>query len=115
MRQLPPDLDAETVHHLEELGGEELLRQLVNLLLDLVPQRLGAIEEALRRDDLLAARQAAHALCSTAGTVGAMTLLKAAQLVEAAHGAPEALAAAGILETEWPPLRQRLSQWLNEP
>ena len=79
----PPSLAAATVRQLRELGGEELLRRLVTLLLELTPQRLGALAGGLESGDLPAARHAAHALCSTAGTLGAASLLDAAQVIQA--------------------------------
>lgn len=108
----PPSLAAATVRHLRELGGEEFLRRLVALLLELTPQRLGALAAGLESGDLPAARHAAHALCSTAGTLGAASLLAAAQVVEAAAGPVELRAAAGSLEAEWERLRGPLSDWL---
>jgi HPt (histidine-containing phosphotransfer) domain-containing protein len=110
----PPALAATTVHHLRELGGEELLRRLVRLLLELAPQRLSAVAEALEHEDLAAARLAAHALSSTAGVLGAAALLDAAQFVETA-GAGEIRVAAGTLAEEWSRLREPLSRWLGEP
>jgi len=101
-----------TVRQVRALGGEELLRRLAGLLLELTPQRLGALAEALRSDDLAAARMAVHALSSTAGTVGAEGLLDAAQRVEAAPSASEARAAAAVLEDEWRRLEPPLSRWL---
>jgi HPt (histidine-containing phosphotransfer) domain-containing protein len=110
----PPSLAAATVRHLRELGGEELLRRLVRLLLELAPQRLSAVAEALEREDLAAARLAAHALSSTAGVLGAAALLDAAQVVETA-GAAEIRAAAGSLDEEWGRLRGPLTRWLDAP
>jgi HPt (histidine-containing phosphotransfer) domain-containing protein len=110
----PPSLAAATVRRLRELGGEDLLRRLVTLLLELTPQRLGALAAALESGDLLAARHAAHALCSTAGTLGAASLLDAAQVVETAGGLPAVRAAAGALEVEWRLLCEPLAQWLEE-
>ncbi len=108
----PPSLAAATVRRLRELGGEELLLRLVTLLLELTPQRLVALAGALESGDLPAARHAAHALCSTAGTLGAAALLDAAQVVEAAGDLPATRAAAGALEVEWSRLREPLSAWL---
>ncbi len=110
-----PFLAAKTVGQVWALGGDDLLRRLVGLLLDLTPPRLDALREALRRDDLAAARMAVHALSSTAGIVGATGLLAAAQRVEAAPSIPEALAATEILEVEWRWLQGPLSQWLAGP
>jgi HPt (histidine-containing phosphotransfer) domain-containing protein len=115
MLQDTPGLAADTVEYLRELGGEDLLRRLVTLLCELAPQRLSTLQGALLRDDLPAARRAAHALCSTAGTVGATGLLAAARLVERATGLPEILAATGTLEREWALLQAPLRQWLDRP
>jgi HPt (histidine-containing phosphotransfer) domain-containing protein len=116
MSQETPGLAAlatDTVEYLRELGGEELLRRLVTLLCELAPQRLSTLEEALLRADLPAARRAAHALCSTAGTVGATGLLDAARGVERAASRPEILAATGVLVREWIRLQDPLRQWLE--
>jgi HPt (histidine-containing phosphotransfer) domain-containing protein len=117
MTQESPELAplaADTVEYLRELGGEDLLRRLVTLLCELAPQRLSTLEEALRRADLPAARRAAHALCSTAGTVGATALLDAARLVERATSRAEILAATGVLVREWTRLQDPLRRWLEE-
>jgi len=108
-------LAPDTVEQVRALGGQELLRRLAELLLELAPLRLGALAEALRRDDLAAARMAVHALSSTAGTVGAEGLLDAAQRVEAAPSAAEARTAAAVLDDEWRRLEPLLSRWLAGP
>jgi HPt (histidine-containing phosphotransfer) domain-containing protein len=87
----------------------------VTLLCELAPQRLSALEEALLCGDLPAARRAAHALCSTAGAVGATALLTAARLVEQAPDLPGILAATGLLEREWDRLQASLRLWLDGP
>jgi HPt (histidine-containing phosphotransfer) domain-containing protein len=110
-----PLLAAKTVGQVRELGGDELLRRLVGLLLELTPQRLDLLRDAMRRGDLAAARMAVHALSSTAGIVGATRLLDAAQRVEKAPGAPEARAAAEALEGEWRRLQEPLQGWLDRP
>src|SRR3954453_14920070 len=109
----PPSLTAATVRHLRELGGDELLLRLVTLLLELTPQRLSALAAALEGGDLPAARHAAHALCSTAGTLGAAALLDAAPGAGAAGNLPAPRAAAGALEAEWELLCEPLSRWLE--
>ncbi len=118
MPQETPGLAAlatDTVEYLRELGGEDLLRRLVTLLCELAPQRLSTLEEALLRADLPAARRAAHALCSTAGTVGATALLDAARRVERADNRSEILAATGVLVREWTRLQDPLRHWLEAP
>jgi two-component system sensor histidine kinase/response regulator len=110
-----PGLATTTVRSLRDLGGEDLLRRLVTMLLELTPQRLTALREGLRQGDLPAARGAAHALRSTAGTVGATSLLAAAQRVETAAGWTDILAAASLLEREWNRLQSPLRHWLDTP
>jgi HPt (histidine-containing phosphotransfer) domain-containing protein len=101
-----------TVRELRELDVE-LLRDLVALLLELTPERLRVLDEALQRDDLPTARWAAHAICSTAGIVGATALLAAARLAEAAPTAPLARIAAAALAGEWHELAPPLRRWLG--
>jgi HPt (histidine-containing phosphotransfer) domain-containing protein len=108
-----PGLAANTVRSLRELGGEDLLRRLVTMLLELAPQRLSAMRDGLRQGDLPAARGAAHALRSTVGAVGATSLLAAAQRVETAAGWTDILASASLLEREWNRLQPPLRHWLD--
>jgi HPt (histidine-containing phosphotransfer) domain-containing protein len=107
-----PGLAADTVLSLRELGGEELLRRLVAMLVELTPQRLSALREGVSHADLPAARGAAHALGSTAGVVGALSLLAAARLVEKATAWPDVQAATRLLELEWGRLLPLLDGWL---
>ncbi len=115
MSQDIPLLAPDSVRQLRELGGEELLRRMVVLLLELTPQRLSVLAEAIRHEDLAAARLAAHALCSTAGAVGALQLLDAARLIEAASTIARAQVVAAILEAEWHRLEAPLGRWLAGP
>lgn len=102
------ELEAATVERLLELGGEDFLLHLLDLLAEIAPQRLDELRRALDGGDLAAARSAAHALRSTAGTVGAARLLDGCRRVEEAPGLAAALAAAAELESEWRRLRERL-------
>jgi HPt (histidine-containing phosphotransfer) domain-containing protein len=109
----PAGLEPATVERLRALGGDSFVERLVGVLLEQAPLHVAAVTEAARRGDADAVRRAAHTLRSTAGTVGATSLLAAAERVEAlalAAPPPESLTeAAAALETEWNGLRRVLS------
>lgn len=96
-----------------KLGGEAFVERLVGLLLEQGSLHVATIAEAARTGDADGSRRAAHTLRSTAGTVGALDLLAAAEHVEtlaaAAAGPEEIAAAAAALEAEWTGLKQRLA------
>lgn len=112
MDPLAAGLDPATVQHLRGLGGDAFVERLVGLLLEQGTLHVAAIAEAARTGDADGARRAAHTLRSTAGTVGALELLAAAEHVErlaASAASPEEItAAAAALEAEWGALKQRL-------
>lgn len=87
-------LDPSAAARLRRLGGERLLREMLELFLQLGPERLAAADAA--SGDLQAAERACHSLKSAAGNVGATTLQAAAAEAERAAGARDlaALAAA---------------------
>jgi HPt (histidine-containing phosphotransfer) domain-containing protein len=87
-------LDPSAVTRLRRLGGERLLREMLELFLQLGPERLTAADAA--SGDVEAAERACHSLKSAAGNVGATTLQAAAAEAERAAGARDraALAAA---------------------
>jgi len=96
---------AEQLARLEKLGGPTFVRKMIGLFLEIVPQRLQAIEQGLARGDLAAVEQAAHALKSSAGNLGCA---EAQELCERIEG----LAAAGqgvTLPELFAPLRQSLN------
>jgi HPt (histidine-containing phosphotransfer) domain-containing protein len=113
MSESEPILDAVTVRRLLELGGEDLLRRLLSLLLDLAPQHLDALRHALADGDLAAVRRTAHALRSTSGAVGATALLDLCRSLEEAPDLAEARARTAALEGEWAGLQTRLRHWLT--
>jgi HPt (histidine-containing phosphotransfer) domain-containing protein len=77
-------LDPEAIDRLRRLGGDDLAGKLSALFLDLAPRRLQAAREGVAGDDADAVRRAAHSLKSSAGNVGAFTVLEAADRLEAA-------------------------------
>ena len=73
-------LDPSAAERLRRLGGERLLREMIELFLQLGPARLAAAEGA----DLAEAERACHSLKSAAGNVGATALQAAAAEAEQA-------------------------------
>ncbi len=76
------DFNDAALVRLHQLGGESLLRQMINLFLDNVPQRIENIRVGIRENNLQAVGRAAHSLKSTAGNVGAIKLQALAQEIE---------------------------------
>lgn len=63
-------------------GDEELLAELIALFLEEAPKRLAALEEAQRRGDLTALKEAAHTLKGMAAQIGAVRLKEQAAGLE---------------------------------
>ena len=77
-------VDPKALENLRRFGGDALLKQLVMLFRDQVRIRHGAMVAAVQARDALAARQAAHALKSSAGQVGATGMQELCQRIERA-------------------------------
>lgn len=91
---------------LDKLGGPAFVRKMVRLFLDIVPQRLASIEQGLRTGDLPAVEQAAHALKSSAGNLGAVVAQELCEQMEGLAGAGKSDSLPALLEQ----LRQSLEQ-----
>lgn len=81
----PPVLDPETVRNVRSLGGEDdpqFFAELVETFAADAPERVAAIRAALEVSDAETARNAAHALKSSAGSLGAIAVQVLAQEVE---------------------------------
>lgn len=87
-------------------GDEELLAELIALFLAEAPKRLATLEEAQRRGDLVALKEAAHALKGMAAQIGAVSLKDQAASLEQA--AKQGIGDPGGEHT------QRLAQTLRE-
>jgi HPt (histidine-containing phosphotransfer) domain-containing protein len=70
----PQVLDLGVIDGLLDLGGPELLAELIELFLDDAPRRLEALEVALASADQGGVRDAAHGLKSSAANLGAAIL-----------------------------------------
>lgn len=74
----------EAVARLREWGGDALLGRMIDLLLELAPQRLQALTEGERNGDMATVEGTAHSLKSSAGNLGALRLQEAAAQLERA-------------------------------
>lgn len=75
-------LDDDTVNTLHRLGGDKLVRQLVELFERLAPARLSSIRDAVRQADARTVQFEAHALKSNSGNVGATRMAALCQRLE---------------------------------
>jgi HPt (histidine-containing phosphotransfer) domain-containing protein len=69
---------------LREWGGDALLSRMIELLLELAPQRLEALTEGERSGDMATVEGTAHSLKSSAGNLGALRLQREAEQLELA-------------------------------
>ncbi|MEM7310292.1 MAG: response regulator [Planctomycetota bacterium] len=72
-----PALDMDVIDSLKELGGEddpEIFIELVELFLSDTPERISCLQKALEEGDAQALEGAAHALKSSCGNLGAISL-----------------------------------------
>lgn len=96
----PPEprrvLDPAAFARLERIGGAGLVRRMCETFLGFAPGRRAALEAARGAADWAAAADAAHALKSSAGNVGAERLRELAQRAELAAGASDQVALAAL-------------------
>lgn len=109
-----PPLDESVLATLMELGGgdESFIRDLANLYLEDAPVRIDAIRAALARDDVSEMADAAHALKSGSGNVGAMRLHQLCHDLETVSrkGGDDAAALVRELEREYVRVERRLRE-----
>ena len=74
--------DETVLTRLHKLGGETLVRRMIDLFLENAPKRVEAARLGDQDGDLEAVRQAVHSLKSTAGNLGAITLQELAGKIE---------------------------------
>ena len=80
-------LSAAVLEELREVGGEELVRDLMATFAERTPDRLRSAESSFAAGDLEATAAALHSLRSASGTVGARRLADlAGRLERAARG-----------------------------
>jgi HPt (histidine-containing phosphotransfer) domain-containing protein len=106
------ELRAARLAMLRRVGGDRLICDLIDLLLENAPRRLEAARGALAAGDADGVGRAAHALASSAGNLGAAEMQHAAYDVEhCAAGGPGDLAELlHRLEASWEVARESLSE-----
>ena len=77
-------LDDTALDRLRRIGGDKLLHAMAQLFLENGAQRVEALRQAAREDDAATIGRTAHALKSSAGTLGAHRLMRLAAEVERA-------------------------------
>lgn len=94
-----PVLDGVALDRLRRIGGDDLLRRMVQMYLDGGPDRVRSAREGAAAGSVSAVERAAHSMKSSAGNLGAIRLQHIAEALEAA-------AAAGTIDV---PLVERLA------
>jgi HPt (histidine-containing phosphotransfer) domain-containing protein len=79
----PSDLDQAALDRLRKLGGEKLLREMIDLFLQHSPGRVEAALAAESADDQPGISRAVHSLKSSAANVGAVALRDLSANIEA--------------------------------
>jgi len=107
---LTDDLEDARFAFLRRVGGDKLIRELIDLVLENAPKRLAAARSALACGDAEGVGRAAHVLSSIAGNVGAAAMEEAALNLEVACVEPDSdlTVLLGRLEARWENARERL-------
>jgi HPt (histidine-containing phosphotransfer) domain-containing protein len=111
------DLSETRWAQLRRLGGDKLIVELIDLFLQLAPQRLEAARTGLAAGDLAAVARAAHSLTSSAGNLGVVRVQEAAAALERQAMCGAAAEVPGLmeqLETAWIDARNLLQQKRQE-
>lgn len=90
-------VDPAALQRLRRLGGDALVRRMIEVFLEDAPKRLVAAREAVAMDDLDGARRASHSLKSAAGILGARELQTAAERMEAWEDASDVERVRGMM------------------
>lgn len=75
-------IDREALNRIFKLGGDNLLRQIIAIFLDKVPQKIAAINTAVTQGVYKTVAFEAHALKSSSGNLGAVRMLALATKLE---------------------------------
>ena len=108
---MAPDPMAARLATLRRVGGDRLIRDLIDLLFQSAPRKLEAARAALAGGDAAGVGREAHALTSSAGNLGAAEMQEVALALErCAGGGPGDLAdLLTRLEASWERARARLA------
>jgi HPt (histidine-containing phosphotransfer) domain-containing protein len=110
-------VDEKTLARLRRIGGDELVREIIELFLSDSEARLGALRTALDSDDADSVSFAAHSLRSSCGNVGAIAAADHCGRLEqlARDGSLDAAAwVSGALEREMTAYCARLRRHLSD-
>ena len=77
------ELDEKTLKQIRDIGGDKLLKKLIDLFVENTPMRLVEMRRALNGSDWSRAAHAAHSLRSSSVTLGATALASRAAELEA--------------------------------
>jgi len=81
------------------MGGDDFLRELVDLFLDSVPESIRRAQDACHAGDLEAVAQITRSLKSSAGNVGAVNLYEVARRAEQAARESDAATASRFVDS----------------
>jgi HPt (histidine-containing phosphotransfer) domain-containing protein len=97
---------------LRRVGGDRLIRELIDLLAQTAPRRLEEVRAALLAGDAERAGRAAHGLASSAGNLGATDMQEAAYALErcAAGGPGDPAELLRRLQASWEQARGALAE-----
>ena len=108
----PPAGDPQALARLRHWGGEALLQRLGCVFLDEAKRRIAAARAGAAAGDAAEIRRAMHALRSSCGQLGAVSMQEVCEQIEAAAVAgevPRARRLLGALEREF----ERYRRWLD--
>jgi HPt (histidine-containing phosphotransfer) domain-containing protein len=114
-------LDAEVIERLERVGeaaGEDLMRQLAALFLADADALIGALRDAVSREDAVAVLRTAHSLCGASANVGAILLSRMCATLGTGGiygGLISGLALLQAIERELDRVRSALGVWMPSP
>ena len=91
------NLDPAAFDRLRRIGGDTLVKRMVITFLDYVPGRLQVMEEAVAQEAWKTAGDAAHAVKSSAGNIGASALMDLAMATEKAGRGEDAEAVVDLV------------------
>jgi HPt (histidine-containing phosphotransfer) domain-containing protein len=91
-------LDHTVIEKLRELGDSNLLSELAQMFLEEVPDRIGALQEAIDKGDTQALKRITHTLKGSSANIGAPRMSRLCLDLEHAGEANDLSAAASIVE-----------------
>jgi HPt (histidine-containing phosphotransfer) domain-containing protein len=97
LSEVEPVIDPAAIARLTRIGGTNLARQMLELFMQLAPERITLAEAGYAAQDMKQVEQATHSLKSSAGNLGAIRLQHAATACEAAAEAGDTGALAPLM------------------